>query len=57
VELAQLQQGFLGTESVREGTGITVSYWKDQASILAWKQEAEHQSAQASGKKPLVSAL
>ena len=28
LELAKIQDGFLGVESAREGLGITVSYWK-----------------------------
>ena len=50
VELVQQQEGFLGFESAREDLGITVSYWKDEASILAWKAQLEHQEAQAKGK-------
>ena len=33
VELAKQQPGFLGIESVKEKLGISVSYWKDLASI------------------------
>ena len=53
VELAALQPGFLGAESVRdaEGLGITVSYWQDEAAIAAWKQQAEHRLAQERGKR------
>ena len=50
VELVQQQEGFLGFESAREDLGITVSYWKDEASILAWKAQLAHQEAQAQGK-------
>jgi heme-degrading monooxygenase HmoA len=52
VELASEQPGFLGVESVRgaDGFGITVSYWKDEASIAAWKKDAEHRIAQALGR-------
>jgi len=51
VELAQIQPGFLGVESARdeEGFGITVSYWRDEASIAAWKANAEHAVAQRLG--------
>lgn len=40
-ELAQQQPGFLRLESVRspDGTGITISYWEDLASIRAWKEK------------------
>ena len=34
-----------------DGLGITVSYWKDEASIKAWKANAQHQVAQETGKK------
>jgi len=51
VELAHRQPGFLGVESAREALGITVSYWRDEASIKAWKQEAEHRVAQRIGRE------
>ena len=53
VALAAQQPGFLGMESARNegGFGITVSYWKTLDAIAAWKAHAEHQAAQASGKK------
>jgi heme-degrading monooxygenase HmoA len=51
VELAREQPGFLGVESARDaaGFGITVSYWKDEAAIAAWKAHAEHAVAQRLG--------
>ena len=51
--LAQSQEGYLGIESTRDsnGVGITVSYWKDLASIKAWRQNAEHRMAQRYGKE------
>ncbi|MBA4113269.1 MAG: antibiotic biosynthesis monooxygenase [Verminephrobacter sp.] len=49
VELAAQQPGFLGVESVRDGLGITVSYWSDLESIAAWKANAEHLQAQRLG--------
>ena len=51
-ELAREQPGFLGHESARDesGMGITVSYWVDEAAILAWKQVAQHLFAQEQGK-------
>lgn len=53
VELARAMPGYLGIESVRDegGFGITVSYWRDQKSMLAWRGEAEHLLAQARGKR------
>ena len=52
-ELAAQQPGFLGLESARgvDGLGITVSYWRDEASILAWKGDREHQQAQRAGRQ------
>ena len=53
VALGSSQPGFLGLESVRgaDGAGITVSYWRDEAAIRAWKRDAEHQQAQRGGRK------
>ena len=48
-ELAAEQPGFLGVEAAREGLGITVSYWVDDAAAAAWKQVAEHLVAQERG--------
>ena len=48
--LAAQQPGYLGVESAREGLGITVSYWRDLASIRAWKANAEHLIAQQTGR-------
>jgi heme-degrading monooxygenase HmoA len=49
IELATLQLGFLGVESVREELGITVSYWKDLEAIKNWKMNGEHLQAQQLG--------
>lgn len=51
VELAALQPGFLGVESVRgnDGFGITVSYWASEEAIANWKAEGRHRLAQAEG--------
>jgi heme-degrading monooxygenase HmoA len=53
IELAESMPGFLGVESARSSDklGITVSYWRDEASIHAWRQHAEHRIAQEKGKK------
>lgn len=51
VELAAQQPGFLGVESARDELGITVSYWRDEASIRAWKAELEHREAQRLGRE------
>lgn len=51
VELAEQQPGYLGIETTRgaDGLGITVSYWRDEESILAWKGETKHLLAQRTG--------
>ncbi len=49
-ELAAQQQGFLGMESARNETGITISYWKSLEAIKEWKNNAEHLLAQQMGK-------
>ena len=50
-QLGATYPGFLGIESARgaDGVGITVSYWRDEAAILAWKRDTEHQRAQHGG--------
>jgi heme-degrading monooxygenase HmoA len=59
VELAKAQPGFLGVESLRDanGLGITVSYWRDEASIAGWKRHAEHLVAQARGRREWYGAF
>ena len=49
VEMAQLQEGFLGVESARNDIGITVSYWKSLEAIKNWKQNLDHLDAQQLG--------
>jgi heme-degrading monooxygenase HmoA len=51
VRLAKAQQGYLGHESVRDGLGITVSYWADLESIRNWKQQTDHLIAQKMGRE------
>lgn len=51
VELAQDQDGFLGIESARNQLGISVSYWKDEESIKAWKENIEHTVARQLGRE------
>ncbi|MFZ5609282.1 MAG: antibiotic biosynthesis monooxygenase family protein [Pseudomonadota bacterium] len=52
-DLAARQPGYLGIDSARgaDGLGVTVSYWRDEASLIAWKKVAEHAAAQALGRK------
>lgn len=46
LSLAKQQPGFLGYESVRNGMGISVSYWDSPQAIRAWKQHPEHMKLQ-----------
>src|SRR5258708_23323672 len=50
--LAPEQPGFLGLESVRDasGVGITLSYWRSEADIAAWKAVARHVEGQRRGR-------
>ena len=49
LELVEREDGFLGFESCRSGTGITISYWKDMESINKWKQNTKHRMAKKMG--------
>ncbi len=49
-ELAREQPGYLGIESARSGLGITISYWKDEASIAGWKANMEHAAVREMGR-------
>ncbi|MBX3436964.1 MAG: antibiotic biosynthesis monooxygenase [Planctomycetaceae bacterium] len=50
-ELVREQPGYLGHTSLRDeaGLGITISYWRDEQSIAAWREHAEHRTAQERG--------
>ena len=50
IELASVQEGFLGVESAREEIGITVSYWKNLKSIKDWKENFDHKIAREKGR-------
>lgn len=52
-QLAARQPGYIGIESTRDetGLGITVSYWRDEEALLAWKAEAKHLLAQKLGRE------
>lgn len=53
-EMAHAQDGFLGVEYA---PGITISYWRDEASILAWKRVSEHMEAQRMGREAWYAAF
>jgi heme-degrading monooxygenase HmoA len=43
-EAAARMPGYLGIESVRDadGVGITISWWRDEAAALAWRDDPDH---------------
>ena len=51
LQIARDMPGFLGFESAREQVGISVSFWRDRASIDHWRQHGEHLQAQAEGRQ------
>ncbi|MEV6104677.1 antibiotic biosynthesis monooxygenase [Streptomyces sp. NPDC051940] len=52
-EIVQEIPGFLGYESARTpgGIGITVAYFRDEASLAVWRQNTEHQAVQRHGRE------
>lgn len=49
--LASEQPGYLGHQFFggEDGSGVTISYWKDLEAIMAWRKNTEHAKAQARG--------
>ena len=50
--LAAGQPGYRGVDTARDegGTGITVSYWADEAAAIAWRDHAEHAAIRERGR-------
>ncbi|RYY28000.1 MAG: antibiotic biosynthesis monooxygenase [Sphingomonadales bacterium] len=49
--LAAQQPGFCGMDHVSEGSrAITLSYWADEASAIAWRQHPEHTETREAGR-------
>lgn len=50
--LAARQPGYRGVDSTRgaDGFGITVSYWADEASAIAWRQDPDHAAVREQGR-------
>lgn len=48
--LVKHQPGFLGMDSARDETGITISYWDSLESIDLWRNNKFHQEAKHLGK-------
>lgn len=51
------QEGFIEIERFeslnQKGRYLSLQSWKDEASVLAWRQNAEHQLAQKEGRESL----
>lgn len=50
--LAAVQPGYRGFESTRgaDGLGITLSFWADEASAIAWRNHPEHKAIRDAGR-------
>lgn len=51
LESASEIDDFLGIETVRNGFGISVSYWKSIEGIQKWKNDLQHISAKIKGRE------
>jgi len=49
-DLAEKQSGFLGFETAESELEISISYWEDVNSIMAWKMNTDHLESQKKGK-------
>jgi heme-degrading monooxygenase HmoA len=51
--LAAQQPGYVDFVSARDGNGlgISISYWVDEASAVAWKHNVEHLAVQSEGRR------
>ena len=53
-ELAKID-GFISVERfeslTHQGKYVSISYWRDEAAIHAWRTHAEHQAAQRQGRQ------
>lgn len=50
--LAAAQPGYQGLNSARraDGVGLTVSWWADEASAIAWRDHPEHAAVRERGR-------
>lgn len=57
-QLAEID-GFISIERFQslssEGKILSLSWWRDEAAVIAWKQNVLHQAAQAEGQRTIFS--
>lgn len=57
-QLAEID-GFIDIERFQslstEGKILSLSWWRDEAAVIAWKQNVLHQAAQAEGRRTIFS--
>jgi heme-degrading monooxygenase HmoA len=51
-QAASRREGYLGIDSTRDadGIGITISWWRDEAAALAWRDDPEHSRIRDQGR-------
>ena len=51
--------GFISVERFKsvsnEGKYVSISFWRDEEAVKNWREHAEHRTAQAQGKKTIIS--
>lgn len=52
LDLASEVDGYLGVETLGAGSdGITVSYWRTEEDIAAWRNQVDHAEARRAGRE------
>jgi heme-degrading monooxygenase HmoA len=51
-EAASRMEGYLGIDSARgeDGVGMTISWWRDEAAAIAWRDDPEHRRIRDRGR-------
>lgn len=55
-DLVATTPGYLGADHAREGVGITVAYFRDEAAIAAWREHPEHLATRERGREQWYAA-
>lgn len=54
MQLARRQEGFIGREAARDAAlGISVSYWRSEAAIKAWRHDVRHMATKDIGRREI----